>query len=66
MPRVNMSGQEKSKFNDWREVQDLIFMNMFESNPQDMDKIRSEIQKFIEENKNVRKDDRREDDRKSS
>lgn len=66
MPRVNMSGQEKSKFNDWREVQDLIFMNMFESNPQDMDKIRSEIQKFIEENKNVRKDDKREDDRKSS
>ena len=60
MPRISMSGQEKSKHHDWREVQDLIFMNMFESNPAEEQKIRQEIKKFLEERKNVCETDKRE------
>ena len=62
MPRINTTGQEGVKCHDWREVQDLIFMNMFESNPKEEEKIRQEIKKFLEENKNVREDDKRNDD----
>ena len=62
MPRISMSGQEKSKHHDWREVQDLIFMNMFESNPSEERKIRELINKFMEEEKNVCKDDKRNND----
>lgn len=62
----NISGQEKSKYHDWREVQDLIFMNMFESNPSEEKKIRDLVNKFLEENKNVREADRREDNRESA
>lgn len=56
----NISGQERSQYHDWREVQDLIYMNMFESNPSEEKKIRELINKFMEEQKNVRKDDKRE------
>lgn len=63
MPRINTTGQEKSKFHDWREVQDLIFMNMFESNPSEEKKIRELVNKFLEEErKNVRKNYQRNND----
>lgn len=62
----NISGQEHSKYHDWKEVQDLIFMNMFESNPSEEKKIRELINNFMEEQKNVRETDKRDDDRKSS
>lgn len=62
MPRISMSGQERSRCHDWREVQDLIYMNLFESNPSEEKKIRELVNKFMEEQKNVCKDDKRNDD----
>lgn len=58
----NISGQEHSKYRDWKEVQDLIFMNMFESNPKEVDKIREMVKKFLEENKHVCETDKRDND----
>lgn len=62
MPRISMSGQERSQCHDWREVQDLIYMNMFESNPSEEKKIRELVNKFMEEQKNVCETDKRTDD----
>lgn len=63
MPRISMSGQEKSKYNDWKEIQALLYMSFFEENPKREKWIRDEIKKILEdEQKNVRKTDKRNDD----
>lgn len=64
MPRINMTGQEKPyPPNDWKEVQALLYMSFFENNPAEEKKILREIKKFLEEEqKDVRKDDRRNND----
>lgn len=60
MPRISMSGQEKSN-HDWKEIQNLILENLFESIPEEVEHIKEEVNKILEEaKKNVCETDKRE------
>lgn len=50
MPRISMSGQEKSN-HDWKEIQNLILENLFESIPEEVEHIKDEVNKILEEAK---------------
>ena len=45
-----MSGQEKSN-HDWKEIQNLILENLFESIPEEVEHIKDEVNKILEEAK---------------
>lgn len=63
MPRISMSGQEKSKYHDWKEIQALLYMSFFEENPKREKWIRNKIKKILEEEqKNDREDNKRNND----
>ena len=60
MPRISMSGQEKSN-HDWKEIQNLILENLFESIPEEVEHIKDEVNKILEEaKKNVCETDEQE------
>ena len=61
MPRISMSGQEKSK-HDWKEIQNMIMENLFYSVPEEVEHIKEEVAKFLEERKNVCETDKRDND----
>ena len=62
MPRISMSGQERSK-HDWKEIQNLILENLFESIPEEVEHIKEEVTKILEEKKkNVCETDKRDND----
>ena len=62
MPRISMSGQERSKY-DWKEIQNMIMENLFDPLPSEEERLNKEIRDFIEEaKKNVREADRRNND----
>lgn len=63
MPRI--SGQEYSATkpqHNWRELESMIFENLFFPVPEEMEQIRSEVKKFLEENKDVCEIDKRDND----
>lgn len=60
MPRISMSGQERSN-HDWKEIQNLILENLFESIPEEVEHIKDEVNKILEEaKKNVCETDEQE------
>jgi len=59
MPRISMSGQEKSK-HDWKEIQNMIYENLFYSVPEEVEHIKEEVTKILEERKNVCEANKRE------
>ena len=61
MPRISMSGQERSK-HDWKEIQNMIMENLFYSVPEEVEHIKEEVTKILEERKNVCETDKRNDD----
>lgn len=61
MPRISMSGQEQSK-HDWKEIQNMIMENLFYSVPEEVEHIKEEVTKILEERKNVCETDKRNDD----
>ena len=62
MPRISMSGQERSN-HDWKEIQNMIYENLFYAVPEEVEHIKEEVNKILEEErKNVREIDKRNDD----
>ena len=60
MPRISMSGQERSN-HDWKEIQNMIMENLFESIPEEVEHIKDEVNKILEEaKKNVCETDEQE------
>ena len=59
MPRISMSGQEKSN-HDWKEIQNMIMENLFYSVPEEVEHIKEEVTKILEERKNVCETDKHE------
>lgn len=59
MPRISMSGQEKSN-HDWKEIQNMIYENLFYSVPEEVEHIKEEVTKILEERKNVCETNKRE------
>ena len=60
MPRISMSGQERSN-HDWKDIQNMIMENLFESIPEEVEHIKDEVNKILEEaKKNVCETDKRE------
>lgn len=63
MPRINMSGQERrNPPHDWKEIQNMIYENLFYSVPEEVEHIKDEVNKILEERKNVREIDKRNND----
>lgn len=62
MPRISMSGQERSR-HDWKEIQNMIMENLFDPLPSEEERLNKEIKDLIEEaKKNVCEIDKRNDD----
>ena len=60
MPRISMSGQERSN-HDWKDIQNMIMENLFESIPEEVEHIKDEVNKILEEaKKNVCETDEQE------
>lgn len=47
-----MSGQERSN-HDWKEIQNMIMENLFYAVPEEVEHIKEEVTKILEERKNV-------------
>ncbi len=52
MPRISMSGQERSN-HDWKEIQNMIMENLFYAVPEEVEHIKEEVNKILEEKRNV-------------
>lgn len=60
MPRISMSGQERSN-HDWKEIQNMIMENLFYAVPEEVEHIKEEVSKILEEaKKNVCETDEQE------
>lgn len=56
-----MSGYEKSK-HDWKEIHNMIYENLFTACPENIERIKEEINKILEERPHVCKTDKRDND----
>lgn len=56
-----MSGQEKSN-HDWKEIQNMIMENLFYAVPEEVEHIKEEVAKILEERRNVCETDKRNND----
>lgn len=59
MPRISMSGQERSNY-DWKDIQNMIYENLFYAVPEEVEHIKEEVNKILEEKRNVCETDKRE------
>ena len=57
MPRV-----EEKERPTWHDLQNMIFENLFFPNLEEVEKLRVEVNKFVEERRNVCKADKRDND----
>ena len=54
-----MSGQERSN-HDWKEIQNMIMENLFYAVPEEVEHIKEEVNKILEEKRNVCETDKQE------